>query len=287
MGGGTGGCLGNWLCNLKQILMKCIKTVGAPRVIQTFFFTMVNIAKYCVCYLWDHNRSPIHSPTFTVDFFPPFHLILITNVVTTAQFISKCHVISCEDMCCWKNRTNHINFPTCDSICAGEEGRAGLQGLTQQGGCILTSMLHSREAGGSVLIPVHPLAALPRISIPTGSFWVVGLFSWARGWGYRVLVSQRAWKLLKDIYFGMNFYGGAVRDKLKHLCHHCRCFSEVNKGYLNYVYAKEFWLLQYILQLYSILKSIKLYVVLKDKELLLEGLILYRDLQIIWAPLEF
>lgn len=59
---------------------------------------MLNIAKYCVRYLWDHNWSPIHSPTFTVEFFSLFHLIPITNLIaSTAQFINKSRASSCED----------------------------------------------------------------------------------------------------------------------------------------------------------------------------------------------
>lgn len=278
MGGGTGGCLGNWLCNLKQILMKCVKTAGAYKSDTELlgFFTVLNIAKYCVCYLWDHKWSPIHSPTFTVDVFSPVSFNSDHKPSSDNSPIHK--QIPCEQFwrhCCRKSRTNCSNFPTLESIPAGEEGRPG---VTQQGGCVLTSMLHSWEASGSVLIPMHPLAALVRISIPTNSFWVAGLFSWALGWGYHVLVSWRPWNCLRTFILVCISMGELLVNNLKHLCHHCRCFSEVNKGYLNYVYAKEFWLLQYVLQSYSILKSIKLYVVLKDKELLLEWLILYRDL---------
>lgn len=65
---------------------------------------MLNIAKYCVRYLWDHSWSPIHSPTFTVEFFSLFHLILITNLTASmAQFINRSRASSCEDTCCRKS----------------------------------------------------------------------------------------------------------------------------------------------------------------------------------------
>lgn len=183
MGGGTGGCLGNWLCNLKQILMKYIKTVGALRVILLFLFTMLNIAKYCVCYLWDHKWSPIHSPTFAIDYFPFFHLILITNIISSvAQFINKSrvckHVSGCEDACCRR------------SALYGKQ--VGLTFPSLKVSVLVGSMGLSTQSGPAGMLAPNPLLCSP---LPRGqSSDTLGLlcsnftltwwsFCWDLGWG--------------------------------------------------------------------------------------------------------
>lgn len=80
------------------------------------------------------------------------------------------------------------------------------------------------------------------------SGWSSQLGSWMRLSPSRI---TKAMKLLKDIQpfiLAWISVGELLGNDLTHLCHHCRRFSEVNKGYLNYVYLKEFYLLQCILQ---------------------------------------
>lgn len=81
---------------------------------------MLNIAKYCVRYLWDHDWSPIHSPTFTVEFSSLFHWILIPNLIASmVQSITKSCVSSLKSSCKWIRLT----FQPWE-YWGGEEGRA-------------------------------------------------------------------------------------------------------------------------------------------------------------------
>lgn len=247
MGGGTGGCLGNWLCNLKQILMKRIKTVGAPRVIQTFFFTMLNIAKYCVRYLWDCNWSPIHSPTFTVKFFPLFHLILITNRIgSVAQFINKSRVSSCEDVLQEEypvQKRSCVDLPIPESINAAEKGRAGRRDWPSRDAaswfpCSAPERLVAQSSSPCTRWGCSAEDFHPNRLILSG--WSSQLGSWMRLSPSRI---TKATTLLKDIQPFVLVWismGELLGNDLTHPCHRCRCSSEVKKGYLNYVYVKEF-----------------------------------------------
>lgn len=62
-----------------------------------------------------------------------------------------------------------VNFAVPESIHAGEKGRAERRDGPSRDAAprFPGSASHPRVAGGSVLTPVHPLAALLRISIPT------------------------------------------------------------------------------------------------------------------------
>ena len=159
---------------------------------------MFNLAKDCVRYLWDHNWSPIRSPTFTVEFFSLFHLILIPNLIASmAQFINKSRASSCEDTCC-RNRKRVTLTPSSPRELMLVR-KAGLNAGTDP-----AAMLHpdfrAPHPRGRWLSP-HPCAPSSSSAedFHPNKLWVASLLGWALGWGCCLLISQRPWNCLRTV----------------------------------------------------------------------------------------